>query len=163
MGRRSRFNKRNPRKLETNEEKDKDKNKNKDQKIICHNCRKPDHVRYECPLLKSSDKKKLKRAMFGAWTDNESSSSSSSEEEQQSNLANFCLMAHQEDEEPSSESICFVVVAVFVFACHSTARINKCMFVESEQSFCRFQQQLLLRSSVMSALFRRRSIDPAVV
>ena len=43
--------------------------------------------------------------MFGAWTDNESSSSSSSEEEQQSNLANFCLMAHQEDEEPSSDSI----------------------------------------------------------
>ena len=80
MGRRNKFNKRNPRKLETSDEKDRDINKNKDQKITCHNCRKPGHVRYECPSLKSSDKKKLKRAMFGAWTDNESSSSSSSEE-----------------------------------------------------------------------------------
>ena len=103
MDRRNSYNRRNPRKLEINEEKDKDKNKNKEQKIICHNCKKPSHVRYECPLLKSFDKKKLKRAMFGAWTDNESSSSSSSEEEQQSNFANFCLMAHQEDKEPSSD------------------------------------------------------------
>ena len=55
-------------------------------------------MRYECPLLKSFEKKKIKRAMFGAWTDNESSSSSSKEEEQ-SNFANFCLMAHEDDEE----------------------------------------------------------------
>ena len=103
MGRKNKFNKRNPRKIETSDEKDRDTNKNKDQKITCHNCHKPGHVRYQCPLLKSSDKKKLKKAMFGAWTDNESSSSSSSEEEQQSNFANFCLMAHQEDEEPSSD------------------------------------------------------------
>ena len=82
IGRRNKLNRRSPRKLEINEEKDKDKNKNKDQKIICYNCKKPGHVKYECLLLKSSEKKKIKRAMFGAWTDNESSSSSEEEEEE---------------------------------------------------------------------------------
>ena len=52
MGRRNKFNRRNPRKIETNKEKDKDKNKGKDQKIVCYDCKKPDHVRFECPLLK---------------------------------------------------------------------------------------------------------------
>ena len=103
MGRRNRFNKRNPRKLEIGDEKDRDTNKSKDQKITCHNCKKHGHVKYQCPLLKSSDKRKLKKAMFGAWTDNESSSSSSSEEDKQYIHANFCLMAHQEDEEQSSD------------------------------------------------------------
>ena len=54
--------------------------------------------------FKSSEKRKIKRAMFGAWTDNESSSSSS-EEEEQSNFANFCLMVYKDDEEQSSDNI----------------------------------------------------------
>ena len=64
--------------------------------IICYECKKLGHLRYDCSLIKSSERKKMKKALFGAWTDNESSSSSSDGEEH-TNTVNFCLMALEDE------------------------------------------------------------------
>ena len=65
---------------------------------MCYECKKPGHMRYDCPLIKGSMRKKMKLALFEAWTDNESSSSSSLEGEEHTNIANFGLMPHDDDE-----------------------------------------------------------------
>ena len=73
---------------------------------MCYECKKPEHMRYDYPLIKSSVRKKMKKALFEAWTDNESSSSSSSSDgEEHTNIANFCLMAHEDDEIQSSDPL----------------------------------------------------------
>ena len=79
-------------------EKEKEKEKKKDQGSMCYECKKPGHMRYDYPLIKSFLREKMKKALFKAWTDNESSSSSSSEGEEHTITVNFCLMAHEDDE-----------------------------------------------------------------
>ncbi|MQM21382.1 hypothetical protein Taro_054422, partial [Colocasia esculenta] len=74
--------------------------------VICYECKKPGHIKADCPMLKKNDHKKKdnfrnfkkykKKAMVAAWenssdSDNESSSSSDGEE------ANLALMANTED------------------------------------------------------------------
>ncbi|MQM04623.1 hypothetical protein Taro_037429 [Colocasia esculenta] len=67
---------------------------------ICYECKKPRHIKAECPKLKKSEYKKKdssrkfrrhkKKAMAAAWdnsSDSDSESSSSSEEEEEANLA----------------------------------------------------------------------------
>ena len=64
-------------------------------------CKKLGHLRQDCPLLKSAFKKRMKKALFGAWSDDEVSISS--DEEETPNIANLCLMG-LEDEVSSLES-----------------------------------------------------------
>ena len=71
---------------------------------MCYECKKPRHIRYDCPSIKSFVRKKMKKALFEAWIDNESSSSSS-EGEEHTNTANICLMAHEDDEVQSSNPL----------------------------------------------------------
>ena len=47
----------------------------------------------------------MKKALFEAWTDNESSSSSSSDGEEHTNTANFCLIAYEDDEVQSLDPL----------------------------------------------------------
>ena len=70
----------------------------KKEPIICYECKKPGHIKAECPKLRkfSKDKKKGKKAMIAAW--GESDSESSSDEESDSEVANFCLMAKEDEE-----------------------------------------------------------------
>ena len=42
-------------------------------------------------------RRKMKKALFEAWTDNASSSSSSFDGEEHTNIANFCLMALEDE------------------------------------------------------------------
>ena len=71
---------------------------------MCYEYKKPGHMRYDCPSIKSFLRKKMKKALFGAWTDNESSSSST-EGEEHTNTANICLMAHEDDEVQSLDPL----------------------------------------------------------
>ena len=96
--RRKRFSRKNVKKGEISRYKEKEKSKKRDQGSVCYEYKKPGHMRYDCPLIKSSVRKKMKKALFEAWTDNESSSSSSSDREEHTNITNFCLMAHEDDE-----------------------------------------------------------------
>ena len=70
----------------------------KKEQIICYECKKPGHIKAECPKLRkfSKDKKKGKKAMIAAW--GESESESSSDEERDSEVANLCFMANKEEE-----------------------------------------------------------------
>lgn len=68
--------------------------------IICYKCKKPGHVRSDCPMRKKNSKKYKKKAMKVTWDDSESSSYSSSESE----MANLCLMARDDLSEVSSNS-----------------------------------------------------------
>ena len=96
-GRRKRFSKKSIKKGEISRDKEKEKEKEKDQGPMCYECKKPGHMRYGRPSIKSSVRKKMKKALFRAWIDNESSSSSS-EGEEHTNTANICLMAYEDDE-----------------------------------------------------------------
>ncbi|KAE8677928.1 hypothetical protein F3Y22_tig00111473pilonHSYRG00032 [Hibiscus syriacus] len=63
--------------------------------IICYECKKPGHVKYDCPQLKKKGQSKNKhKAHVATWSDEESSD----EEEQE--VANLCLMAFGEDSKP---------------------------------------------------------------
>ena len=95
MGRKRRPNRKFIKKGEINRDKKKEKGKEKDQVSVCYECKKPGHFRYDCPLLKSFVRKKIKKVLFGAWPDNEESSS---DEEEPTNTANLCLMALEDEE-----------------------------------------------------------------
>ena len=92
-----RFNRKFIKEGEISRDKQKKKGKEKDQGSICYECKKLGHLRYNCPLLNSSLKKKMKKALFGSWTDNEDSASSSDEEEP-TNSANLYLMTLEDEE-----------------------------------------------------------------
>ncbi|KAK8986324.1 hypothetical protein V6N11_013818 [Hibiscus sabdariffa] len=82
--------------------KNKSKEEEKDQ-LICYECKRPGHIRSECPQLKkkSFGKKKKIKAQIATWSDEESSD----EEEQE--VANLCLMALEEETKvTSNSSIC---------------------------------------------------------
>ncbi|KAL4312255.1 hypothetical protein GQ457_01G023590 [Hibiscus cannabinus] len=79
--------------------KNKSKEEEKDQ-LICYECKRPGHIRSECPQLKkrSFGKKKKLKAQIETWSDEESSD----EEEQE--VANLCLMALEEETKVTSYS-----------------------------------------------------------
>ncbi|KAH9769987.1 Integrase catalytic domain-containing protein [Citrus sinensis] len=69
------------------------KNKREKKEVItCYECKKPDHIRSECPLIN----KLKKKAMVATWDDSEEDSSDEEESQEVSNLA---LMAIGEDDE----------------------------------------------------------------
>ena len=72
----------------------KKKNKEEIKEIICFECRKPKHMKVECPQLKkkgySRDKKK---SLMVTWDDSDSEKSSSSDDKQ----PNLCLTADTND------------------------------------------------------------------
>ncbi|MQM15041.1 hypothetical protein Taro_047978 [Colocasia esculenta] len=82
---------------------------------ICYECKKPGHIKAECPKLKKSEYRKKessrklrrfkKKAMAGAWdnsSDSDSESSSSNEEKEEANLA---FIANTEDKESYVQSL----------------------------------------------------------
>ncbi|GMI84085.1 hypothetical protein HRI_002077800 [Hibiscus trionum] len=75
--------------------KSKSKEEEKDQ-LTCYECKKPGHIRSECPQLKkkSFGKKNKLKAQIATWSDDESS-------EEEEEVANLCLMAI--DDEPKGE------------------------------------------------------------
>ncbi|KAK8681359.1 hypothetical protein V6N13_053763 [Hibiscus sabdariffa] len=88
--------------LRKGEFKNKNREEEKDQ-LICYECKKPGHIRTECPQLKkkSFGKKKKLKAHVATWSDEESS------DEDEEEIANLCLMAL--DDEPkvtSNSSLC---------------------------------------------------------
>ncbi|KAK8983113.1 hypothetical protein V6N11_057869 [Hibiscus sabdariffa] len=82
--------------LRKGEFKNKNREEEKDQ-LICYECKKPGHIRTECPQLKkkSFGKKKKLKAYVATWSDEESS------DEDEEEVANLCLMAL--DDEPKGE------------------------------------------------------------
>ncbi|KAK8625938.1 hypothetical protein V6N13_057093 [Hibiscus sabdariffa] len=88
--------------LRKGEFKNKNREEEKDQ-LICYECKKPGHIRTECPQLKkkSFGKKKKLKAHVASWSDEEPS------DEDEEEIANLCLMAL--DDEPkvtSNSSLC---------------------------------------------------------
>ncbi|WRX26832.1 GAG-pre-integrase domain - like 10 [Theobroma cacao] len=75
---------------------------NKKEELICYECKKLGHIKFECPLLKDETlkkNKKSKRAMVAAaWSDSETSSSEA-EDEKSKERANICLMAQDDETE----------------------------------------------------------------
>ena len=71
--RRKRFSRKSIKKREISRDKEKEKEEEKDQGSMCYECKKPRHMRYDFLLIKSSVRKKIKKALFRAWIDNESS------------------------------------------------------------------------------------------
>ena len=66
--------------------------------ITCYGCKRPGHLRSECPMNKESKKdkdKKKKKAMMATWSDSDSFSSKS--EPDMEIKANLCLMAIEDE------------------------------------------------------------------
>ena len=66
MRRKRRFNRKFIKKGEISRDKEKKKEKEKDQVSVCYKCKKSGQFKQDCPLLKSSLRKKIKKALFGA-------------------------------------------------------------------------------------------------
>ena len=70
MVRKKRINKKPIKKGEIRREKEKEKVKEKDQGSVYYECKKPEHLRYDCPLIKSYVRKKMKKAWPGVESAN---------------------------------------------------------------------------------------------
>ena len=67
----------------------------KTKEVTCYECKKPGHIKSECPKLKFKNKgAKDKRKAFKATWDN---SSESKLEEDQDEVANLCFMTFEDD------------------------------------------------------------------
>ncbi|KAH9716703.1 hypothetical protein KPL71_021554 [Citrus sinensis] len=66
--------------------------KEKKEVIICYECKKPDHIRSECPLLN----KLKKKAMVATW---DNSDEDSSDEEESQEVSNLALMSIGDDDD----------------------------------------------------------------
>ncbi|GMI86605.1 hypothetical protein HRI_002329800 [Hibiscus trionum] len=76
----------------------KNDNKVKDP-IICYECNKSGHIKFDCPQLKKkSYEKKKHKAHVATWSDDESS------DEDENEVANLCLMAIDDDSMVTSNS-----------------------------------------------------------
>ena len=59
--------------------------------IVCYECKKPGHIKFECPLLKKqSSRKPYKKAMMATWSDSDISEDESHDDDE---VANLCFMA----------------------------------------------------------------------
>ena len=96
IGKKKRFYQKFHKKGEISKDRDKEKSKEKDQVSAYCECKKLGHFRQDCPLLKKASIKKMKKALFGAWSDDEVLSSS--DEEEIMNTVNLCLMVLEEEE-----------------------------------------------------------------
>ena len=63
--------------------------------FACYECKKPRHIRQDCPLFNKVLKRKMKKALFGTWSDDKASSSS--DEEETKNATNLCLMGLEDE------------------------------------------------------------------
>ncbi|KAL6341663.1 hypothetical protein AAG906_032784 [Vitis piasezkii] len=68
--------------------------------LTCFKCKKPGHIKYDCPLYKSEAKRRMKKAMMATWSESEESS----EEENEKEVANMCFMAIDVDQRRISGS-----------------------------------------------------------
>ena len=66
--------------------------------VTCYKCKKPGHIKYDCPLYKANKEKR--RAMMATWSQSEDSSDDESENE----FANMCFMAFEYQDKVSSDS-----------------------------------------------------------
>ena len=86
--------------------KEKEKKKEK-REIQCYECKKPGHIKYECPTLikKMENYKKKGRAMLATWSDLEDTETNPEDSEEEEDEANLCLMASSEVHSESDEDI----------------------------------------------------------
>ena len=63
----------------------------KEKEIICFKCRKPGHIKLECPVDKN-DKNKKKHRRFKATWDGDDKNGSSNPSSSEGEKANLCLM-----------------------------------------------------------------------
>ena len=77
--------------------------KKKTKEVTCYECKKPGHIKSECPKLKFKNKgaKDKKKAFKATWDD----TSESEMEEEQDEVANLCFMALEDDIEVCLKSI----------------------------------------------------------
>ncbi|RVW70631.1 hypothetical protein CK203_056516 [Vitis vinifera] len=90
---------RNPSRRESSSHGDKEKWEEKGD-LICFKCKKPGHIKYDCPLYKIEAKRRMKKAMMATWSESEESS----EEEKEKEVANMCFMAIDDLDEVNSNS-----------------------------------------------------------
>ena len=56
---------------------------------VCYECKKPGHIKFECPFLKKQSKRPSKKLMVATQSDSDDSDDDSYDDE----VANLCLMA----------------------------------------------------------------------
>ena len=65
-------------------------NKKEKDLIVCYECKKLGHIKFECPLLKKQHSRKPnKKAMVATWSDSDATDDESYDDDE---VANLCLM-----------------------------------------------------------------------
>ena len=64
--------------------------------VICYKCKKPGHVKYDCPLYKAKREKRI--AMMETWSQSEDSS----DDENENEVTNMCFMVFEDKDEVNS-------------------------------------------------------------
>lgn len=67
------------------------KDKEKEQPLLCYEYKRPGHFKADCPQLKEGAKKSKKKTVVATLNDSDGSSSDDENHE----VANFCLMVHE--------------------------------------------------------------------
>ena len=88
---------RDPSKKESSSHGDKEKWEDK-RDLVCFKCKKPGHIKYDCPLYKSEAKRRMKKTMMATCSESEESF----EEEKEKEVANMFFMAIDELDEVNS-------------------------------------------------------------
>ena len=66
--------------------------------LVGFKCKKPGHIKYDCPVYKSEAKMRMRKAMMASWSEIEESS----EEKNEKEVANMCFMEINELDEVNS-------------------------------------------------------------
>ena len=104
--------------------------------VTCYKCKKPSHIKYDCPLYKV--KKEKRRAMMATWSQSEDSPNDESENE----FANMCFMAFEDQDKVSSDSdsdddeVSFeydkLLITLYKFGENNTSRKKKIFELQKE-------------------------------
>ena len=130
--------------------------------VTFYKCKKPGHIKYDCPLFKS--RKEKIRAMMAAWSQSEDSS----DDENENEFANMCFMSFEDQDKVSSDSdsdeVSFeydeLLIALYKFGENNTSLKKKIFELQKEldeikENFSKVEASKIYLEKVIEELLKK--------